>query len=59
MTPIRRHHVCDELGVLRSFYTLIEARRFAAGNPDLTIRSDKRPPRVPVIDWSNFEPAPY
>lgn len=59
MTPTRRHHVCDELGVLRSFYTLIDAKRFAANNPDLTIRSDPRPTRPPVVDWSNFVPAPF
>lgn len=59
MTPTRRHHVCDEMGVLRSFYTLIEAKRFAGDNPDLKVKSDPKPKPKPVVDWANFEPAPY
>lgn len=53
----RRYHVYDEVGLLRSFWTLEEATRFINHDPNLILKIDPRPKKVSPVDWSNFEPA--
>lgn len=53
----RRYHVYDEVGLLRSFWTLQEATHFINHDPSLILKIDPRPKKVPPVDWSNFEPA--
>lgn len=53
--PQRRYVVYDDDGLaIRKFYTKQEAKRFLqAGWKIVTL------PLVPIIDWNNYDPAPF
>ena len=53
--------VYDEDGLLRTFWSEEEAKRFTLGSNEYTIKVFKKPKRErkPGIDWSTFEEAPF